>query len=299
MIKWYINDRKGDFMLIDLHVHSNISDGTLTPSGVVELAVKNGISAIALTDHDTIDGIPEASKSAMDFRQKGNVIELIPGTELSVSYKKRDIHILGLFLDVQNPTLINALKNARIGRDERNEKMAANLRNAGINITIDMLQKSKNDVITRAHFAKFLAEQGFVKSPEEAFQTYINSKSPYYVPREYFSPSQAIELIHKAKGFAIIAHPLLYHFNDEEVEEMVFDFTHLGIDGIEAIYSLNTEEDEAKMLKLAKKYNLLVSGGTDYHGDNKPDLELGFGRGNMRIPYSILEKFKEIGHSLS
>ncbi len=279
---------------IDLHVHSNASDGTLTPSEVVKLAVSNHISVIALTDHDTLAGIPEAQDAALSETQMGHPVQVIPGTEISVSYKGKDIHMLGLFVDPDNNTLYQALENARIKRDERNEKMTANLRAAGIDITIDKLRAAEGEaVLTRAHFAKFMVENGFVKTFQEAFAKYLNDDSPYYVPREYLSPEDAVSLVHSAGGLAVLAHPLLYKFTLEEVEQMTAYLTNLGLDGIEAIYSSNMGFDEGRMRHLANKYGLLITGGSDFHGAIKPDLDLGAGRGNLKIPYSILEKLKE------
>lgn len=279
---------------IDLHVHSNVSDGTLTPTEVVKLAISSNLSAIALTDHDTLAGVREAQAVAAAEMEKGYPFQVIPGTEISVLYNKKDIHVLGLFIDPDNKALSEALTLARKKRDERNEKMTANLRNAGIDITVEKLQEEEGEaVLTRAHFAKFMVKYGYCKSMADAFDKYLNNDSPYYVPREYLSPKEAIDLIHGAGGLAILAHPLLYKFTLAQVEDMVAYLTELGLDGIEAIYSSNTGFDEGRMLHLANKYNLAVSGGSDFHGANKPDLNIGTGRGNLKIPYSILEKLKE------
>ncbi len=285
---------------IDLHVHSNVSDGTLTPSEIVGLAVKNHIAAIALTDHDTLAGIPIAQAAAQSETQMGHPVLVIPGTEISVSYRNKDIHILGLFVNPDNTVLYRALNNARIKREERNEKMTANLRSAGIDITVDKLKEEEGEaVLTRAHFAKFMVKHGYCKTIPDAFTRYLNNDSPYYVPREYLSPEEAIHLIHTAGGLSVLAHPLLYHYTLKEVEQMVAFLTELGMDGIEAIYSSNTGFDEGHMRHLANKYNLAVSGGSDFHGANKPDLNLGTGRGNLKIPYSVLENLEERLKSLS
>lgn len=281
-------------MYIDLHVHSNASDGTLTPTEIVELAVANQISAIALTDHDTLVGIPEAHSAALAATQKGHKIQVIPGAELSVSYGKKDIHILGLFVDPNNKLLLQSLATARRKRDERNEKMAANLEAVGLDISMDKIRAIEGDaILTRAHFAKYLVEHGYVKTNQDAFNRYLSSDSSYYVPREYLAPEEAIYLIQSAGGLAILAHPLLYKYSLAEVEQLVSDFTNQGLDGIEAIYSSNIGFDEGHMRHLANKYGLVISGGSDFHGANKPGLDLGIGRGNLKIPYSVLEKLEE------
>ena len=279
---------------IDLHVHSNASDGTLTPSQVIDLAVSVQLSAIALTDHDTLDGIEEASKAAENWTKNGHPIRLIPGTELSVAYKNKDIHILGLFLDPNHKTLLEELRIAREKRDSRNDKMAQNLRDAGIDISMEQLRKEEGDaVLTRAHFAKFLTSHGYTKTTKDAFTKYLGQDTPYYVKREYLTPKRGIELIHEAGGLAILAHPLLYKFSLNEIEELVAYLCEFNLDGIEAIYSLNTAFDEGHIRRIANKYNLVISGGSDFHGANKPDIKLGKGFGNLKIPFSILEQLEE------
>lgn len=275
---------------VDLHVHSNASDGTLSPRGVVELAIESNLSAIALTDHDTVDGVNEALEAAREASKNGHCIKIIPGTELSVSYKNKDIHILGLFLDPNNQTFKNELLKALIKRDERNEKMAQNLNKAGIDISIEKMRKMDGDaVLTRAHFGKFLTKNGYTKSIKEAFDKYLNDESPYYVKREYLTPQMGIDLIHEAGGLAILAHPLLYKYTLGEVEELVKYLCQFNLDGIEVIHSTNTGFDEGHLRRIGNKFGLLFSGGSDFHGDNKPDIKLGVGFGNIKIPYSMLE----------
>lgn len=278
---------------IDLHVHSNASDGTLTPSELISLAVLNDLSAIALTDHDTISGIPEAQKAADAKNKEGKIIDLIPGVELSCAYKIKDIHILGLFIDIENKFLLDTLKEAKDERDSRNEHIAQKLREKGIDITIDaLLSGNKNAVLTRAHFAKHLYEKGYVKNIKEAFQRYIGDTSPCFVQRKYLSPEAAIGIIHRAGGIAVLAHPLLYHLPAPELNMLLHHLKLYGLDAIEAIYSSNTEANENYSRYLARKHNLLISGGTDYHGLNKPELSLGSGKGNMHIPESLLIQMK-------
>ena len=285
------NKRKDFFMLIDLHVHSNYSDGSLSPSELIDLAIKKDLSVIALTDHDTLAGIDEAQRAVNSKKEKGFNITLVPGVEISIFYKGHDIHILGLLIDNSNTSLNKALEEANNKRNIRNEKIADKFRNDGIPITIEKLQeKAEDSVITRAHFAMYLVEHGYAKSTNDAFNRFLSKDSPYYVARDYLSPEKGIELIHGANGLAFIAHPLLYDFTQSQVIEMIEDFKKMGIDGIEAIYSSNTKEQESFLIDLAKENNLLITGGTDFHGDVKPDLELGKGKGNMKIPYSIYEK---------
>jgi predicted metal-dependent phosphoesterase TrpH len=275
---------------VDLHVHSNASDGTLSPKCVVELAVKSNLNAIALTDHDTVDGVNEAIQAAKEAAINGHPIRVIPGTELSVAYKNKDIHILGLFVDPNNQTFKDELLKACLKRDERNEKMAQNLIHAGIDISISKMRKIEgNAVLTRAHFAKFLTEHGYTKSIKDAFDKYLNDESPYYVKREYLTPEMGINLIHEAGGLAILAHPLLYKYTLTEVEELVQHLCQFNLDGIEVIHSSNTGFDEGHLRRIGNKFGLSFSGGSDFHGENKPNIKLGIGFGNLKIPHSMLE----------
>lgn len=278
---------------IDLHVHSNISDGTCTPSELVFLAIKNNLKAFALTDHDTTDGIEEAVNTAENYKKQGIDIEVIPGTELSVAYKDRDIHILGLFIDYKNPSLLLTLKDTVHERDNRNIKMCENLKEAGIDISLDKLKAEYPEaIITRAHFAKYLAQYGYVKNTAEAFTKYLNTDGPYYVNRKFLSPKEGIDLILSAGGIPVLAHPLLYKLPEKELDALIKQLKEYGLLGIEAVYSSNIGFDESTVRKLARKYDLLITGGSDFHGSNKPDLNMGTGRGNLKIPYTLLDELK-------
>lgn len=278
--------------MIDLHVHSNISDGTLTPAQVVDLAVESGLKAIALTDHDTILGIEEALARAKDYQQKGIDFTLIPGVELSVGYKKKDVHILGLFIDYHNEAFISLLNNMVKEREERNVKMIGNFQKDGIAITMEELkEESKDAVITRAHFAKLLVRKGYVSSTKEAFEKYLDEEGPYYVNRRYITPEQAVEAILQADGIPVLAHPMLYELPDKELEQLVGRLTEHGLQGIETIYSTYSPDEEQKVRDLADKYQLKITGGSDFHGEVKPDISIGIGRGSLVIPDELLEQF--------
>lgn len=281
-------------MNVDLHVHSNMSDGTLPPSALIDLAKKNDVSVIALTDHDTTIGIKEAENAAAKAREDGYPITLVPGVEISVYYKNIDIHVLGLLIDETDEILNQALTGANQKRSSRNEEMASRFRKNGIPITLDKLYeqakgKTKDAVITRAHFASYLISNGIAKNTQDAFDRFLGDDGPYYIPREYLEPQKGIELIHGAGGLSFIAHPFLYGFSQNDIEQMIIDFKKLGIDGIEALHSTHTIEQEETLVGLAKKHNLLITGGSDFHGDNKPNIDLGFIRENTKIPYSIYE----------
>lgn len=275
--------------IVDLHVHSTRSDGTFTPSELVDYALKKGLSAFALTDHDTTDGLAEAMEYAKD---KG--IEVVPGIEFSTEYESKDIHILGLYIDYTKKEFKEQVQAFIDSRILRNQKMCKNLQTAGIDITYEaLLAEFPDSTITRAHYARYLLDHGYVKSLPEAFDRYVGDHCPYYVPREKVTPAQAVELILQADGIPILAHPTLYHMSERRLEKLVAALKEAGLMGMEAVYSTYTAAEERQMRSLAAKYNLLISGGSDFHGANKPKLDLATGYGNLFIPASILTDLKK------
>ncbi len=279
---------------IDLHTHSTESDGTMTPQELMKHAKESGLSAIALTDHDTIRGLAKARPIADSLG-----LELIPGVELSTDYRGKEVHILGYYIDEENREFLDRLGDFVDGRDRRNEKMVARLRQEGFDITMQGLYDEYPDsVVTRAHFARYLVEHGFVKDRETVFAKYLGDDCRCYVPREKITPFEAIQLIQLGGGLAFFAHPVLCHMNQQRLHAFIGELKSAGLAGMEAVYSMNTPGDEANMRKLAHEYDLLISGGSDFHGSNKPHIQLGTGRGNLCIPYDILAKIKEF-HALT
>ncbi len=274
---------------IDLHVHSIASDGTFTPSELVAYAKEKNLSAFALTDHDSIDGIPEAEHTAKNLN-----MEIITGIEFSTEYKKKDIHILGLDFDIDNPDMQNYIIQFKELRNLRNHKMVKKLVEMGMEITMEELQSANRDsVITRAHFARLLYEKGYVSQMKEAFEKYIGDNCPCFVPREKITPCEAVSIIQKAGGIPVLAHPILYHFQSYELEVLVEILKKAGLIGLEAIYSTYGSHEELSMRKLARKFNLEISGGSDFHGNNKPEIDLGVGKGNLKIPYSVITNLRK------
>ena len=274
---------------IDLHVHSTYSDGSNTPAELVSLASATGLTAIALTDHDTTDGILAAQTAAASLSTDAP-LRIIPGVELSAAYKDRDIHILGLFIDPRNTALTESLTTARENRRQRNLTMLQRLCDAGYPLTEAELQSNGDaSCIGRMHFANALVARGYAKDKADVFNRFIGTDCPYYVPREFITPQDAIALIHAAGGLAILAHPLLYHLERPELEQLMFRLKIYGLDGLEAIYTTNSNEDEQYLRTFASRNGLLLSGGSDYHGANKPHISIGTGRGNLRIPETILK----------
>lgn len=274
---------------VDLHVHSTCSDGTLTPEELVVRAQEFGLSAMALTDHDTLAGIPSLVEAGRKYG-----LEVIPGVELSTFFDQKEIHIVGLYVDPANQQFQKDLEDLQDIREHRNEIMCQKFSEIGINISYEeMLEKYKDSVITRAHFADFLLEKGFIKSRNEAFERYIGPNGPCYVPRQKLAPADAIRMIKSAGGVPILAHPVLYHLGKEQMHKLLDYLKASGIVGIETVYSTYSMGEEIATRNLAHEYDLIESGGSDYHGANKPYLEIGIGKGHLCVPYQFLSIIKE------
>lgn len=274
---------------IDLHTHSTCSDGTLSPAELADYAAQKGLAAIALTDHDTLEGIPEARTAAAK-----SGLELIAGVEFSTMYQNLDIHILGLDMDCENPRLNSELLQVQRERSRRNQLMIDRMAADGISISREQMERFYgNKLWTRAHFARFLADQGYVKDMKAAFQSHIGEHCKYYVPRERVSPFHMVSLIRETGGIPVLAHPLQYRLEPEELKKLVLSLKEQGLLGIEALYSTHSPAQEAQIWDLARETGLEISGGSDFHGRNKPDIDLGTGRGNLKIPYQVLEALRD------
>lgn len=285
--------------IVDLHVHSNKSDGSLSPTELVTYALQKGLSAFALTDHDTTDGIEEALEAArcinaQNKNASGRTIEVIPGIEFSSEYEGKDIHVVGLYIDYKSDFFRRRLQNFVNGRTIRNREMCRRLTDYGFPVTYEELQSEfPNCVITRSHYAKFMLNHGYTKTLKEAFDRYIGDGCPCFVPRKKITPMRAVEIILKADGFPVLAHPLLYHLSSAKLDELVCLLKKMGLQGLEAVYSTHDGSDEREMRALAAKYDLCISGGSDFHGNAKPGLDLATGYGKLFIPQEILDKIKE------
>lgn len=280
---------------IDLHTHSTESDGMLSPEALIELAAKQQLSAVALTDHDTISGLAAARAAAERLG-----IELVPGIELSTDYHGTEVHILGYYIEEDNAPFLGKLQEFCDAREERNKKMALRLKEEGFDFTYEQLRAAFPDsVLTRAHFARFLKDRGYVKTMDAAFHQYLGNNCRCYVPRERITPMEAVDLIHQGGGLAFFAHPMLCSMGTDSLEALIAALKDRGLDGLEAIYSTYSPREESLVLAFAERYSLLVSGGSDFHGSNKPDICLGTGKGNLRIPYLCLQRIKDRKGGLS
>jgi len=279
--------------MIDLHTHTTASDGSMRPAELVRHALNNGLSAVAITDHDTIDGIKEALDEG---RRIG--VEVIPGVEISLSFEP-DMHMLGYFLNGGYGNIAHTLDELRKRRDERNPKIIKKLNEMGFDITMEEVNElAENGIVGRPHIANVLIKKGYVANIEEAFDKYLGSGRPAYFKKDKLAPEEGIEKIIKAGGLPVLAHPILLNRSVEELDMLLSRLTAAGLKGIEAIYVDNSDEDTENFIRLADKHGLLVTGGSDFHGKYKPDIEIGRGRGNLYIPYSLLDKMKEYSRKL-
>lgn len=273
---------------VDLHVHTTFSDGSLTPAEVVWLAVDVGLAAIAVTDHDGVDGNAEAYAEGA---QQG--LEVIPGVEISCDFTPTNVHIVGLFIDPTNAELTEALVDVREYRKRRNPKILAKLAELGIYLELEeVAAKAGGRTLGRPHIAEVMVDKGYVASFQEAFDRYLAHNKPAYVGRRRISAEEGIALIHGAGGLAFLAHPGVYALPPRILENMVYKLARAGLDGVEVKYSDHLPTDSAFLGRIVDEYDLLASGGTDFHGAAKPGVELGIGRGDLRVPYEFVARMK-------
>ena len=291
MIEGNLRDGIVDTRPVDLHVHSVKSDGTYTIKELLEYAIEKHLRAMALTDHDTVEGLDELCAEAKTHE---NAPEIVRGVELSTDTEGKDIHIVGLFIDHREPSFAAYLKDFRDSRDARNKKMCKKLRDElKMDISLEALEEEfPGAVITRAHYGRFMLEHKYVGSIQEAFDRYIGDGRPYYIPREKVPPEKGVEVIRRAHGIPVLAHPLLYKMSSERLEKLIKELKNAGLMAMETVYTTHTASDTRRLKALAKKYGLLESGGSDFHGANKPDVDLATGHGNLFVPYEIFEKLK-------
>jgi predicted metal-dependent phosphoesterase TrpH len=275
---------------IDLHCHSTASDGTLPPAEVVRLAVRSGLSAIALTDHDTIGGVAEAAAEA-----KAVGLDFLPGIEISAEYPSPGtMHILGYGVDPESATLKRLTDQLIEGRDNRNPRIVAKLNEMNVAVTMDEWEaEAKSNVLGRPQLAAILLRKGYVSSIKQAFDKYIGQGAPAYFDKERLTPRRALEMIRESSGLPVLAHPpQLRTENDGQLDRVVKDLVDLGLAGIEIIHSDHDALWVEKCTKIADRYGLLKTGGSDFHGTNKKNIELGTAHGR-RIPRELYDALVE------
>ncbi|HSV14239.1 MAG TPA: PHP domain-containing protein [Tepidisphaeraceae bacterium] len=271
---------------VDLHCHSTASDGTLLPADVVRLAVRSGLSALALTDHDTIGGVAEAAAEAKKLG-----IDFLPGIEISAEYPSPGtMHILGYGVDPNSASLKRLTDQLIEGRDNRNPRIVAKLNEMNVAVTMDEWEnEAKGNVLGRPQLAAILLRKGYVSSIKQAFDKYIGQGAPAYFDKERLTPKRALAMIRESGGLPVLAHPIqLRTTNDGQLDRIVKDLLDLGLAGLEIIHSDHDAAWVEKCTSLADRYGLLKTGGSDFHGTNKKDIELGVARGR-RIPRELFD----------
>ena len=279
----------------DLHVHSIYSDGTCSPKELVETAVSSGLCALALTDHNTIDGLDEFFEAA-----EGIEIEVCGGCEITTEDDGQELHLLGLFLNSKNVEPIQkALKEQLKRKEQSNRETIEKLSEAGYDVSYsEFVEIMGYGVKNRVHIAKYLMSKNIILEIKEAFDGLLSTKMGFYQETKKLDFFEMISLIHESGGVAVWAHPL-FHVNWEKCEAIIRKAKSFGLDGVEVYYSTYSDDDTKFMHQLCEKYQLLESGGSDFHGENKPVLQIGTGYGNLRIPLSCYKNLKKRADELN
>ncbi len=274
---------------VDLHVHSSASDGSLSPREVVAAAKAQGLRAIALTDHDTIEGLDEALAAGAALG-----LEVIPGIEISADHEPGSMHILGLFIDHHHPPLDKQLQVLKQARADRNPQIIAKLQKLGLAITMAEVQAvSGGGQVGRPHIAQVLVNQGYVAGFQEAFEKYIGNHGPAYVSKFRFAPRDAIAMITAAGGLASLAHPFTLEYSSIGHLKMILQqLREWGLTALEVYYPEHPPERQAQYKKLAQELGLLITGGSDFHGAIKPEVKIGLVGPGQHVGYDLVEKLK-------
>lgn len=273
---------------IDLHIHSTASDGTLTPAQILETAQNLGLYAIAITDHDTVDGVKQALESGIP-----QSMEFVCGVEISADIPdpfaaNGTLHILGYFIDPHDPDLGLGLKVLQQARADRNPQIITKLQNMGMDISMQDVEKiSAGGQTGRPHIAQALVQKGVVTNTREAFDLFLAKNKPAYVGKYRLPAQEAVDLIQNAGGIAVCAHPFSLEFAPDVLDDFIAHMKKIGLAGIEVHYSQHGPDLVEQYLELARKHSLFVTGGTDFHGDSKPDIRMGFGKGDLCVPVGL------------
>ncbi len=275
--------------MVDLHTHSTESDGELSPGELIDQANENGLSAIALTDHDTVAGVDEA-QARSDIKN----IRFIPGVEISVQFEPGECHLLGLNLKKERIVHIEEfLKERRRHREIRNQKMIQCMRDDDLDISLDaMYNQFHGDVIGRLHFARWLIAAGKARDVPDAFKKWLGVGRPYYARNSLPSMAESVQIIHQSGGQAVVAHPKSLWISWSRLNTQLAEWKKMGLDGIEALHSGTSKNDVKRLLELAQTHDLFITGGSDFHGTSRPDRVLGHGPQGMRLDDSLLEPFQ-------
>ena len=274
----------------DLHTHSVWSDGTWTPEQLLEEAQRIGLSAIALTDHNTVAGLPDFMAAA-----RGKTVQAIPGIEFSTDHNGTELHILGLFIRREHyGAITQLLEEAQLQKRQSNRDLICNLNRAGFGLDYDRIAHScKNGLFNRAHVASEMVRLGYASSREDAFRRFLAPARGFYHPPKRITALECIRCIRSMGAVSVLAHPFL-NLSEEELETFLPDAVACGLDAMETVYVSYDEQTTQKAMDMANRFGLAHSGGSDFHGDNKQGIFLGVGRGNLEIPGDFLEKLQKI-----
>ena len=275
---------------IDLHCHTTSSDGTDSPKELVRKAKELGLRAVAITDHDTFRGHMDGMIAGMEYG-----VEFVPGVELSSMYMGEHIHLLAYYADEHSRRLKELMDRAVYERAHRNEKMVQLLQKAGYPIDMDIVRQRfpGQTMIGRPHISEILLEKGYVNSVREGVVTLMGKGAPFHVPRYHVPLLDYIRAVREAGGVPVIAHLYQYRMTDEQRRQMIADATDAGLLGLEAMYSTYDKDQQETVFRFAKEFGLICTGGSDYHGENKPGIRLGTGMGDLKVPYEMLEDLRE------
>ena len=276
--------------ICDLHTHSNFSDGTCSPAEIIAAAEAMGLSAVALTDHNTVTGIPAFMEAAQN-----SPVEAVPGVEISCQYGDTELHLVGLYLPMENLDVITVyLESLNRKKEESNRQLIHNLNQAGYHLDYDeILQAHPDGTVNRAVIAASMLEKGYVSSINEAFDGVLSVKAGFYVPPQRLTFFNAIALLRYVEAVPVLAHPFLNLKTEERLRACLEEAVPKGLIGMETMYSSYSPETEAAARRIAKEFGLLESGGSDFHGQTKPHISLGVGKGNLSVPMSFADALKK------
>lgn len=275
-------------MLCDLHIHSEFSDGTWTPAKLIDQGEALGLAAVALCDHNTVAGLPAFLDAA-----RGKKIEAVPGIEFTTEYRGTELHILGLFIDCAHyDSIMQRIADWLQAKEQSNRDLVERLNAAGFSLDYDEIKDSASGYVNRAVIAAEMLRLGYVISVKEAFKRYLSEEKGFYKPPKRPDAYETIRFIKAIGAVAVLAHPFL-NLDEQSLREFLPEAVNAGLDGMETIYSKFTPEETKKAKTVAAEFGLLESGGSDFHGDNKPDIAMGVGRGDLRIDYKLLEALRK------
>ena len=278
--------------MIDLHCHSTFSDGTYTPGELVVMARDAGLTALALTDHDSTGGIADFVSANEEYND--DALTCVPGIEISSDVPKGTLHMLGYYVDHTDAGLEEQLLPIRDGREYRNKQILVQINELGCELMWDeVLGFAGDDVVGRPHFAMAMIEKGFVKNKQQAFDQYLAKGKPAYADRFRLLPEKSVAMIKSAGGVSVLAHPYTLDLGKAALRNYVGELSEMGLDGIEIHYPMHADYLRKQYLSLAAEFNLLITGGSDFHGDVNPAIRLGRGFGSLDVADELLDKLKE------